>query len=1063
MAQMSDRTDLPLVRTARGILLVCFFLSGMTGLLYEIVWVRLFTQVFGNTVYSTATVIAAFMGGLGAGGWAAGRFIEKRRDAALWYAVAEIAIGLYAFVPGALVKVMEGLYPGIYGALGGSMPALVAVKALAALAALAAPTFCMGATLPLLSRFFVENQARFGNMVSKLYGLNTLGALTGTFLTGFILIRFNGIAATLLYGMVVNMGIGLLALEQHRKLRSLEETEGVPAAAEEEAGAEEPGEGGQEARREPGYTRILILTAAFVAGCVSISLEVAWTRTLALIIGSSVYAFTLILITFLLGIALGSLAAAKKFRSSPEFLEKYGLAVLGVSFLFAAATAAAGLPLLKYVLFMFGKTLHVMEGNYLLVIVMQFVTCVMVLLVPTFFFGVSFPAAAALYAARTNTVSAGLGRVYLWNTLGAILGSLLTGFALIPLAGVHATLVSGLLLLLAAGLALTALEKRLAELTRAAWVLVSAVLVVAVVATAKWDKNLMSVGPYHDFKKLIQIAPNLKTLQARTKQGGHKLLFYADGVTSTVTVRQSGNYFSLQVNGKTDASSGDTNTQVAISVIPLLMHPGEPKDVAMIGLGCGMSAGAALQFPSVRRLDVAEIEPGVIEASRFFDHLNFGVRSDKRAHIRVEDGRNFLLTSGRKYDAIISEPSNPWIAGVAGLYTQDFFRMAAGRLNPGGVFGQWIQAYQLSPESMRMFLATFSSVFPHTHIFMVNTDVVVVGSREPLGLDGMRIARKFRESGMERKFADLGAELDDYGITLAHYVAGPEEVARLSLFSHIHTDNRPEMEFATPFGYFEKAEVLLTMLEKIYPVDAGERSGLAGAALAADDYYGIAADMFAFQIEKPGFDAYIGKALELDPRHAKSLALMGEMQELRGRFYEAASYYRRAVEAGAGNEALVRLAFLLINRGAPEEAETLLKPLLDSGAERADLFNCMALIRKDQGRFYEAADYNLRASGLIGDNPVKARALYSAYMMLKQSGKGEPEFMLEVLAGAHRLLPADLDIALEYAKLLLESGDIAGAGNAIAPAVGANPGDVRLMFFMIELQSILEPARARPR
>lgn len=1021
MKRITEWELLPTVRTARFVLFACFFFSGFTGLLYELVWVRLFTQVFGNTVYSSASVLAAFMAGLGAGGWWFGRYIEKKpANAVLFYGLVELVIGVYAYAPLYLIRGFESAYPAIYNAMGGSQAALVPVKFAAAVVLIALPAFCMGATLPLLSRFFVSTHSRFAGAVSLLYGLNTLGAVTGTLMTGFLLIHYMGMRGTLFVGLVLNIGIGLLAVVQHKKLKEAEEDgehEAIKADVDEqkqeEAIAGEPRGGGGV---------FLILGATFVCGFVSLLLEIAWTRGTALIIGSSTYAFTIILATFLMGMALGSFGAGRYMRRRGEAVA--GTALLGLCLLLLAASSALTLPAMKWMLFAFIKALNITTTNIPIFITLQFFVCAALLLVPALFFGAAFPVAATLYARRARGVASSVGRVYLWNTFGAILGSSLTGFVMIPSLGVHGTLLFAFGVTLFAALALMLGDASIPFSKRATAAVFSIVLILFTAKTASWDRNLMSSGVFLYFKNMGSFKSLNDLIESRKKHV--EILFYGDGASSTVTVSRTGENISLQVNGKTDASNyGDAHPQIFCALMPLLTRE-NPRDVAVIGIGSGMSAGTTLFFPSVRHVDVIEIERNVARALRYFDDFNNHVRLNPRARIHIDDGRNFFLTHDSKYDVIISEPSNPWMAGIVNLYTRDFYQLAARHLNPGGVYSQWIQFYAISPESLRMIMATFQDVFPHTYIFLVGGDMFLLGSQKPFPLDARAIAKRFDDLGIAKKIQPMRGAFTGLGIGPAHLVAGPEEVRKLSLYSSMITDDRPVLEYRAPFELFSDNERIVSFLINVHPVDVLPAVGLDPKTMAAEDYAVIAGEMMNMQPYRPEIESMLLEAIKKDPRHVKALTMLAEYYSSPRRRKDmlAGMYYRRALDAGGGKDVRYAYFTLLTRQGDYKRALEMAKPLLKDKQWRrnGELYGWLAECRRGLGQYEEAISAYIRAAALMSDPQNKSRAYLNAAEVLKKAGFQDKSQRLIFLKKSYTLLPGNPVIALEYARTLERAG-----------------------------------------
>ena len=1055
MIKTIESEPLSIERTARNVLTCCFFFSGLTGLLYEIVWVRLFALVFGNAVYSTATVLMVFMGGLGAGGWWFGRFIEKRKSAIMFYGIVEIIIGLYAFIPPLLIKALESVYPQLYHAAV-SQPALIAIKAVAAAAILAIPTFCMGATLPLMSKFFVARRDKLSISVSFLYGLNTIGAVTGAFLTGFYLLALMGVTDTLKMGMVLNIGIGLLAIVQHQKMSKLNTDETETATPAPGAGADALSPAGGSATpltgaASRGFFIPLLLCGAFASGFVSFLLEVTWTRSLALIIGSSVYSFTLILLAFLIGIALGSFSMGRFMRSRPDRIISTGFASIATCFLLIAVASASYFPMLKWAFFLFMKTMNMINGNYNLILILQFIVCGSILFAPAFLFGASFPAIISLYTMKTGAVSAGVGRIYFWNTLGAILGSALTGFILLPLIGLRPTLLIGVLAMLGMGVVFSAFEIKVPVLKRFAAAAAVSAAVFFISFSQPWDSYLMTSGPFLYHRNYNSIK-DPDSISKSIKQNA-RLIYYRDGATVSVAVLKEGDNMFLKVNGKTDASSfGDAHTQIFLAAMPLLIHP-NPQKVAVIGLGSGMSAGTVLQFPSVRSVDAIEIEPYVVEADRLFENKNFHFLDDKRTRIHIEDARNYLLANSDKYDVIISEPSNHWIAGIANLYSQDFFKLTKSRLRAGGIYCQWVQLYSMAPKSLSMILATYQSVYPYVYAFLVENDLFLIGSEKPIQIDAREIARRFDSAQLAAKLKPLRPGFDRLGITAAHFVAGPNEIRKLSAGSRLHTDDRPFLEFAAPFEFFEPAPVLANMITSIYPVDPLASVGLDARKLTASEYFGIANDVYNTKIDRSDYGKYLEIINKLSPDNPAVLFLSAEYFSSIGLSLLADDYYNLSIKNGAGRQAQLSYLMFLIKQQEFKKAETLASLLSQSQKDDIRILNAQAIILKGLGRYEESALILLRYANMVKEKKAKSSALFDAAKYLLKTENPDKSKIFGILVEANRLDPLNPNIAFELAKILSDSGNISQAEMVLFRVYKVYPEILEINLLMRDLQS----------
>lgn len=761
-------------RKASLIALACFFISGASGLIYQVVWARQLALIFGATTFAISTVLTVFMGGLALGSYYAGRRSSGRPLRT--YGLLEIGIGLY----GLLVPIIFAAMPKIYG-LAKPLPffALSLVRFALAVLALALPTALMGATLPILSKFFASG-GPVGLRVGSLYSANTFGAVAGCLASGFLLMPALGMRATTLVAAGLNIAIGLVALALDRKLQPAKPAEPTPARP------HPPGE------ITPAQVR-LSLAAFALSGLVALSYEVIWSRVLALIIGSSVYAFTIMLATFLAGLAAGAYLASRLADRARNAVLAFALIEASIG-----ATALAGAFLFNELPYFFVRLYGSIAGSsFSLMLLARFLIAALIMIPPTLFLGALFPIVIRIIhggAGRLKrSISKVVGDAYAANTVGAIVGSFASGFVLIPKLG----LVGSLKLCVAANFALAAAlawSSSLSPLKRgAAASLASAMCLAVILISAPWDYAIMSSAVY-------RYAPGMKQMSRQEffkymRQG--ETIFYKEGITATVSVQRQGADRVLKVNGKPEASTmpGDLPTQILMGSLPLLIR-NAAEDVLVVGLGSGTTLGSAEQFP-ISRITCVELEPAVVEASRFFNDINNRPLEDRRLRLIQNDGRNFIDTTREQFDVIISQPSNPWLTGVANLFTLEYFRRGAERLKPDGIFAQWLQIYEMPTEDLRSLVATFRAVFPSTMVFRAaEGDLILLGSRSQIKLDISVI-----EAHLDRENIALNlkrAGIESAADLISHFYLGPEEAARFSNGAPINTDDNALIEFSAP-------------------------------------------------------------------------------------------------------------------------------------------------------------------------------------------------------------------------------------------------------------------------
>ncbi len=767
---------------------VCFLCSGATGLIYEVLWTRILGLVFGHTVFAITTVLAAFMAGLGLGSYLFGGVADRSSRPLRLYGVLEIGIGAYALITPFLFSRAEDIYIPLHRAFGLSFFTFSLLQFLLIFLILLIPTTLMGATLPVLSRFFVRSLEVLGGQVGRLYALNTFGAVLGTYAAGFHLIPTLGVRTTLLLAAIANIGIGALAVVFDRHLRQLgHETPGGQAeAVAVTAPASEitvPAPEGP-----PAVAVWLTVVGLGISGAASMMYEVAWTRALALVIGSSTYAFTTMLVTFLTGLALGSYLysrVAGRLRITPVF---FGGLQLGIGL-----SALLVTPFFDRIPELFLRIFQISQSPGFMKVV-QFFISALAMFIPTLFMGATFPCAIQIVSRAMNRVGRDVGRVYLVNTTGAIAGTMVAGFLLIPVWGLQFTLKLAVSMNLCLAVAIL-LASRMTGWRQGAAIAISLLALGGLYVAPAWDANVMTSGVAIYGRSYFGRLGKAEFRSAMLTDD--RLLYYKDGLSATVSVHRQGELLYMRVNGKTDASNaGDMHTQLMSGHLPMFIRP-DAKRALVIGMGSGVTAGAVSLHP-LERIDVIEIEPAVVEAAAFFAKENRELLKNPKARVAIADGRNFLLASDGGYDVIISEPSNPWMRGIGNLFSLDFYELTAQRLAPKGIVCQWIHTYGLFPEDLKMVVKTFRSVFPHTTIWNTTRgDLLLLGSKDPWTLDHATLQAKYGAvPGLKEDMARLG--LHSPLAILADFALVEEDAAQYAQHALVNTDDLPFLEFSAP-------------------------------------------------------------------------------------------------------------------------------------------------------------------------------------------------------------------------------------------------------------------------
>ncbi len=773
-------------------MLAIFLLSGASGLIYQVVWSRALTLVFGSTTQGVATVLAAFMGGLALGSWLASRIGDRIAAPLRAYGLMEGGIALLALCVLLLMPALETVYRALYPLLQLSLAGLTLVRFLLAAAFLLPTTTLMGATLPILSAYFERRGSIEGQGASILYAVNTAGAVAGTAAAGFWLLPLLGMRMTTLLAASLNLIASLGALYLSRRVEEGGREILIPFA---DRLARD--EGGAETARDPlpPQARAAAAAAIAVSGTGALILEVSWTRTLSMILGSSTHAFTVMLTVFLIGLAAGSAVASrllKRIRDPVGAFARVELAT-GVA-VYAGVYIFPELPYLFLKLFRAAGDAPAWFGAG------RFALAGSVMLVPTFLLGAAFPLAVRCQRLGAEEAARPVGFLYAVNTLGAIIGSLAAGFLLVPSLGLRHTVIVGALVNLSVGAFLLAVSPSGRRVLRYALAGFLVLLMPGLLLGAPpWNPLVMTSGVFQYAPTYVDLFPTRK--EFLDYQAAHQQLFYRDGLTTTVTVekrpmRHDGRvWLVLTVNGKVDASSvGDMETQILLGQLPMLMAP-DPRRVMVIGWGSGITVGSILTHGGAESVRALEIEPAVVEASRFFQDHNNRPLDDPRASIEINDARHALLVDPGAYDVIVSEPSNPWLSGPSRLFTREFFLILRERLAPGGILCQWVQLYGLEVESYRTLLRTLDEVFDEVLVFKGSPgDTLVVAGTTPLRLDVSRIAERMQGPAVKADL--LRAKVNSPASLFARFRVGGPAVGALVGPGPLNTDDNSLIEFA---------------------------------------------------------------------------------------------------------------------------------------------------------------------------------------------------------------------------------------------------------------------------
>lgn len=742
-------------------------------------------RILGATVLAYTIVLAAFMLGLALGGWRFGRRIDKRGRPLLVYAVLETGIGLWALLLPHLLTVAISLFAASARGLAEMPFALNIIRSLFAFAALLLPTILMGGTLPVLTKSLVHTGKELGHKVGKLYAINTFGAIIGAGLAGFLLIGRIGEIRTTLLAVALNFsaaaGAALLFRAQSQAQAPSEATPALEPANNDSA--------------TPLPRQALLLVVVAVTGFTILAYEVLWTRTAVLLTGNTTYSFSLMLLAFLTGIAVGSALMSAIYRLwNPSWEVRWR----------TLAALQAGLGLVA--LYSFAAPVPAVTITYPLWIKIGFpnwlpgpVPALFLLLAPlTLISGASFPVAASLYTRDLRSVGASVGSVYLWNTIGSAVGAAVAGLALLPTFGIAHSFIVCIAFNLLAGLLLFtyAPSASFAQRVRPifAWsgiAVLSFALILPFTDGLQTPRTILNKHLKRSYRQCIfyQEDPNgivsvwVNPLSDDPWFNNKRL--YIDNQPMAVAYRYGMIYERLQAH------------------YPLLLHP-DPKDALVICLGTGTTLGSVGQYP-VSTIDCVELSRSVVDAGVCFKEETHNILADPRLTIHITDGRNYLLSTRKSYDVITAEPMHPHLAGTVNLYTKEYFELVKTRLRPGGICSHWIPLHRMRPDEVKQAIQAFRAVFPHCLMFVETADAIILGSDQPLKIDVDRWRRYLQDPLIARDLKEVG--LSSVSQLLSTYMMDDNGLQKYAGGYAPVTDDLPTLEF--------------------YGTDASNRAGLA--------------------------------------------------------------------------------------------------------------------------------------------------------------------------------------------------------------------------------------------
>ena len=861
----------------KRLVVVLFFLSGACGLVYEVVWTRMMTYVFGGTALALGTVLAAYMTGLAVGGWLLGRVADRVRHPLRFYAYLEAGVALAAAVAHLLLTQVTPAYLALFEAFGRSHAVLAVARFLIAFVLIVAPTVLMGATLPVLARFVVQDITAVGPSLSTLYAINTVGAVGGAVASGFYLIGTLGVHGTVGSAIAGNAAIGVVAWLASTRAERAGDTNPAPRL-------EPAGDPQCNLEPEPLAVQRLVLAGLVISGLTSFAYEVFWSRSLHFIVGNSTYAVTTTLVAFLAGIALGGYLIRFVMRTRADAAAAFGWiqVLIGVF-------AATAMPVLFTAFDPESIRRHTWEGtgSFVLLVASRFGAAFLTMFLPASLIGATFPLAGRIGVSQVRETGASVGRVYAINTAGNVLGALLPGLVLIHWLGIQrgVLVMAALNLLVGFGVLLA----RLRDVKSLRWAAPAALAVVVLVAVK---------------------VPLAIHFPLTADWPWYRVLYRRDGpsATTAVLLNPDTREKAMTVDGITIGGTGAADyKQQILAHLPKLLVDDVSSELS-VGLGSGILAGESARHGRVGGITCVEIEPTVVEGSAWFAAESHRVAGNASVRIIVDDVANYLRTTHQSFNVVSADEKTAEEYASNGFsYSRDYYEMIRRRLKPGGLMIQWVPT-DLPHRQYLMILKTFSETFPHVLLWYFgpalmsgSSNTILVGSDQPIAPELSR-ARRWMASDSAAFHG-----LSRYGLAtpeavLAQFWTNRDVLSPAVAMNPENTLSHPRYEFYSPGDYAvpsrqrlaENFDFLMRLRDATpEAVIPGSPAGAVGDSLmrtlrAAEDEYLLGCR--ALLHDAPPEDAmrHLDRAIELAPWNQNLRArVFAQYWGLAGRFLAA--------------------------------------------------------------------------------------------------------------------------------------------------------------------------------
>ena len=757
-------------RNKKFLLYTVLFLSGVTALMYQVIWIRKFGLVFGFHVFSISTVLTAFMAGLAIGSLWFGKLIDRKKNPLKVFFWLEIGIGLFALLFPVLFDGLTRLYAQIAQNLYIEQYYIQLIRFFLSFLFLLIPTILMGGTLPVIIKYVIRDLSRFGDQVSGLYSINNLGAVTGCFIAGFILVINIGLTASLYAGAFLNLLNAAIVYWLYKKYDYTYTGETKPSATASQKPANKQ-------TQLPRYAVKIALWVFAIEGFTTLAYEVLWTRVLVgFSYDKTTYFYTTILISFIFGLSFGSLLIKKYVDRIKDLL-----GILIIIQVFIGITTAASLiffskiaPVLIQQRDLFSTWMETSGKEYFIFF--------LILSVPTTLMGMTYPVVSKIYSDNIKSMGKKMGKIGFLDTVGSILGSFVAGFILIPFIGVVKSMMLVIFINLALGLLVLLFHPGYSLFKKSRMILVIAAGAFLVIF-------FKPVNSYFSWWDRLELKDSWF--------GNHyeEMLFYDEGEDATVMILRYPDEHkrSLMINGHNTAytSKRDLSVNRQLGYMPYILHP-DPENAMVVGFGLGVTA-YSLTVPDIKEVDVAEICPGVIKGAPVFAQWNHNVQHHPKVTVFNEDGRSILFMTDKKYDIITSNAIHPRLNN--NVYTKDYYEICLDKLSEDGVFCQWIPQNWMSETEYKSLIKAFTEAFPHVSLWYVNEySTMAVGTHQPLNVSYNQIKNKFENETMYRELEEVGIMGPDWFV--AQYWMSDQEVRNWVKEFPSNTDNFPLVEFS---------------------------------------------------------------------------------------------------------------------------------------------------------------------------------------------------------------------------------------------------------------------------